>query len=653
MPRPALPRLRDLAIATRLSLLTLALLVLVFGVAGVSLSRTVSHQLLDNAADSLQIANQRIVDMAGVYATSLENSVDMLGAEFASRLTSSLPETRSAASIGNSGARASALIDEFTTASGAVATLFVRDGEDFLRIATSLKDGTGQRVTGTRLDRQHPAWQLARDAKPYTGRARLFGRDYITRYVPITEAGKVIGIAFIGIDFTEGLAALQAKIKSIRIGDTGFVYVLETQGTDAGKALVHPQAEGQSLLERQDADGRSITREMLTQAAGVLNYPESSEGRRIERLAVFASFPHWGWLVVSDGPSAEFTGVARRIQGELALAGVLIAALLAGGIVYCGRRWISQPLAQAVGVFEQISAGDLRVQAVATGQDEVGQLLTAMQAMSTRLASIIADVRAAADNLSGAAGQISATSQSLSQSASEQAASVEQTSASMEQMSSSVLHNANNARSTDETAIRAAREAGEGGSAVAQTLAAMKQIAERISIVDDIAYQTNLLALNAAIEAARAGEAGRGFAVVAAEVRKLAERSQIAAHEIGTLAESSVAVAERAGSLLQQIVPAIEQTSGLVQEIASASSEQSAGVGQINTALSQLSELTQQNASASEELAATAEEMSSQAERLQQLMDFFKLAQAPAASRPQPPSRRSAPLAAEGEFVRY
>ncbi len=110
--------------------------------------------------------------------------------------------------------------------------------------------------------------------------------------------------------------------------------------------------------------------------------------------------------------------------------------------------------------------------------------------------------------------------------------------------------------------------------------------------------------------------------MVAAEVRKLAERSQVAAQEIGEVASSSVQLAEKAGSLLGEIVPSIRKTADLVQEIAAAT-EQSTGLGQINTAMSQLSQPTQQNASASEELAATSEEMSGQAQQLQQTMAFF------------------------------
>jgi methyl-accepting chemotaxis protein len=184
-------------------------------------------------------------------------------------------------------------------------------------------------------------------------------------------------------------------------------------------------------------------------------------------------------------------------------------------------------------------------------------------------------------------------------------------------------------------AQQAAQQAREGGAAVQGTVSAMQAIAERISIIDDIAYQTNMLALNAAIEAARAGEHGKGFAVVAAEVRKLAERSQVAAKEIGDLATSTVKQADAAGALIAQMAPAISKTSDLVREITAASEEQSTGMQQINQAVAQLNAVTQQNASASEELAATAEEMNAQATALQDLIGQFKIE---AESRPAPSS---------------
>ena len=311
----------------------------------------------------------------------------------------------------------------------------------------------------------------------------------------------------------------------------------------------------------------------------------------------------------------------------------IIAGVLGAGIAFWVTRSITGPINEAVSVANKLAEGDLTSRIVIDRRDELGQLLTAMQSMVSKLFEIITEVRSSADNLSSASEEISATAQSISQASSEQAASVEDASASVEQMTASINQNTGNAKVTDGMAAKAAREATEGGVAVNSTVDAMKSIADKIGIIDDIAYQTNLLALNAAIEAARAGEHGKGFAVVAAEVRRLAERSQIAAQEIGQVAKNSVSLAEKAGKLLDEIVPSINKTSDLVQEISAASEEQSSGVGQINGAMSQLSQVTQQNASASEELAATAEEMSGQAEQLQHLMAFFKVETAAGASR--------------------
>ena len=341
---------------------------------------------------------------------------------------------------------------------------------------------------------------------------------------------------------------------------------------------------------------------------------------------------------------------SAMVRSAVTVVGILSVIALAVGILFAWMitRGIVRPLGTAVSAARQLADGDMTVRIDVNSKDETGQLLGAMDEMVKRLSQVISEVRAGADNLASASEEVNATSQSLSQASSEQASSVEETSASMEQMTASISQNTENASITDGMASKAAKEAVEGGEAVAQTVTAMKSIAEKISIIDDIAYQTNLLALNAAIEAARAGEHGKGFAVVAAEVRKLAERSQVAAQEIGEVAGSSVELAERAGRLLTEMVPSIQKTSDLVQEIAAASSEQSAGVEQINSAMEQLNQITQQNASASEELAATSEEMSSQAEQLQQAMGFFRVSDNPVANAPvkgnEPTVNRRQPL---------
>jgi methyl-accepting chemotaxis protein len=381
-----------------------------------------------------------------------------------------------------------------------------------------------------------------------------------------------------------------------------------------------------------------------------------------QRALYVAFYKHLADSSVLFGPAEESLGKIVEINekigneqiaiGNAAASEANVVMLTVGAIamsllIFMGVVIIRGVLKQLGGdpryvseVVERVASGDLTV-AIETRANDNTSMLAGIRTMVAKLSQVVAEVNSGAEALAGASEEVSATAQSLSQASSEQAAGVEETSASVEQMTASISQNTENAKVTDSMATKAAGEATEGGEAVKATVTAMKQIAQKIGIIDDIAYQTNLLALNAAIEAARAGEHGKGFAVVAAEVRKLAERSQVAAQEIGTVASSSVELAERAGKLLDEMVPSIKKTSDLVQEITAASEEQSSGVGQINAAVGQLSQTTQQNASSSEELAATAEEMSGQAEQLQQTMSFFKLAGTPVGGQSAAPARRA------------
>ena len=329
----------------------------------------------------------------------------------------------------------------------------------------------------------------------------------------------------------------------------------------------------------------------------------------------------WIALLVSRGLRAASTAIEAVALGDLDQDVRVSGDDEIRDLVEAVNRMTAN-LRGTAALADSIARGDLSVEHVPLSErDRLGH---AMVAMVARLRSVVGDVNGAAAQVAGGSQELSSASEQVSQGATEQAAAAEEASASMEQMAANIKQNADNATQTEKIARQSSQDAEASGAAVQRAVRAMRTIAEKIGIVQEIARQTDLLALNAAVEAARAGEHGRGFAVVAAEVRKLAERSQAAAAEIGAMSSDTVAAAGEAGEMLTRLVPDIRRTAELVAEISAACREQDLGAGQINLAIQQLDQVTQQNAGAAEQISTTADELAGQAEELQQSISFFR-----------------------------
>ncbi|WP_291392754.1 methyl-accepting chemotaxis protein [Devosia sp.] len=269
-------------------------------------------------------------------------------------------------------------------------------------------------------------------------------------------------------------------------------------------------------------------------------------------------------------------------------------------------------------------------------------------AVGDKLAEVVSRLRATSRGLKTATGEILSGANDLSERTTKQAATIEETSAAMEQLAATVLENARRAESASGNAAEVSRTAEQGGEVMRNATAAMERITQSsarisniIGLIDDIAFQTNLLALNASVEAARAGDAGKGFAVVAVEVRRLAQSAASASSEVKALIEQSgteVAggsrlVAEAAGKL-EAMLEGARTNYELLQGIASESRAQASSIEEVNVAVRTLDEMTQHNAALVEETNAAIEQTEAQAGELDQIVDVFTIADAPAAAAP-------------------
>ncbi|MFJ3055862.1 Cache 3/Cache 2 fusion domain-containing protein [Herbaspirillum sp. NPDC087042] len=652
--RRASPSLLHRSVGAKLTAMMVALVGIVFVIALWLITTSASQMIEQRSVEQMSNDARSVANMVGMFDHSVNSQVDrfstMFGNEFSGKF--SLDEGRTV-QIGD---RATPVLqndghdlnldfsipDRFTAETGVTATIFAKTGDDFVRISTSLKKENGERAIGTLLDRAHPGYAALKSDKSYSGLATLFGKQYITKYVPVKNgAGQIIAALYVGIDISPDVKALKDQIKALRIGETGNFYALNArEGKELGVLIAgaarEGKEEGASLLELKDASGDTYIKTVLQQKQGTLQYT-ATDGRR--KIIAFTHYPAWNWVIAGEASVDEITQEVRAMRKLYIGLGLLFLVVLAAILTVMVNRMVTRPLDAVCQAADRIAGGDLTTRLHVHSSDEIGRLMGAFNGISMGLSEVVSSVRAGTDEINTAASEIAAGNLNLSSRTEQQAGALEETASAMEELTSTVKQNAANAVQADTLSDSASDVASHGGEVVGQVVQTMEainsssqRIVDIISVIDGIAFQTNILALNAAVEAARAGEQGRGFAVVATEVRTLAQRSASAAREIKSLIDASVQtvaagghLVNKAGSTMSDVVDSVRRVSTVISEITTASREQSEGIDQINRAIAQMDESTQQNAALVEQAAAAAQSLQQQAEHLAAAVSRFRI----------------------------
>jgi len=380
------------------------------------------------------------------------------------------------------------------------------------------------------------------------------------------------------LDLVE-LDALKSGIGALSKGKTAYAFVLQQDG----RLLIHPELEGQNLIDARDENGFAFIRQMIGQKQGMIRYQWKMQGETSARtkLVCFETIPESGWVVAYGGYEDEFFAPLHELTLAffLSLGGVLILAALVITRVAAG---IARPV-DAIG--EELLRTATRLRETAGGISQSGRTI----------ARAVNELMDSSSAMTGAADQL------------------EQHSTANRETTRLA---ANEVRSAAGTAHEGSRRAQALEEAFLSIESKSGEASKVIGVIEAITFQTNLLALNASIEAARAGEAGKGFAVVAGEVKHLADKSgESARGSVEMIAGVQESVAQGRNSVhdvaegIGNVKNALDRINQLLSELDVSSAEQSGstahivgGIRTINQAIQRIAAFSGKNEEAGREL---------------------------------------------------